>query len=355
MISDTAHRRLHNQRIAATAFETPAEVVGWLGAMQAQDYAGAKWAVGLRMKNATDAAVEAVFDAGLILRTHIMRPTWHFVTPQDIRWMLELTAPRVHAVNAYMYRKLECDDVLLGRSGEVLAKALEGGQRLTRPELGKALAQAGIIADGMRLGYIVHHAELEAIVCSGGRRGKQFTYALLDEQAPNASKLERDEALAELTRRYFTSHGPATVADFAWWSGLTVVDVKAGLAMCRGQLTEAEIDGRVYWMAEASIAQKAPSPTLYLLPPFDEYGIAYRDHTATMDDNFLEQARNNLYGGAIVSDGEGIGYWGRTFVKKQVVVEPRPFRPLTPAELEGVAAEAERFGAFLKMPAVLTA
>ncbi len=215
---DFGHRRLHNQLLIQHPFDQPNEVVAWLGAVQAQEYGHAKWALGMRLPGATDVDVERAIAEGSILRTHVMRPTWHFVTSADIRWMLELTGPRVHALNAYYYRQQGLDDALFARSNAVLAKALAGGNYLTRPELQAALAGAGIVADGgLRASYLMMRAELDMLICSGPRRGKQFTYALLDERAPAASSLPRDEALAELTRRYFTSHGPATLKDFAWW------------------------------------------------------------------------------------------------------------------------------------------
>jgi hypothetical protein len=220
--SDIARRRLLNERLVGPALTTPADVVSWLGAVQSQDYAGAKWAVAQRARGCSDRDVELACDRGDIVRTHVMRPTWHFVAPADARWMLELTAPRVHAANAYYYRKLELSPRTFERSNAALALALEGGKHLTRVELARALAGAGIRAEGVRLAYLLMRAELDALICNGSRRGKQFTYALFDERVPRAAPLARDEALAELTRRYFTSHGPATVQDFAWWSGLTV-------------------------------------------------------------------------------------------------------------------------------------
>ena len=222
---DIAQQRLIKQRLAADHFEKPAEVVDWLVAVQAQDYAGAKWALGLRLHDAHDADLDRAFNAGSILRTHVMRPTWHFVTPIDIRWLLTLTAPRVHAANAHRYRELELDDATLKRSRKVLTKTLQGGQHLTREELGEALENAGIAeAKGQRLAYMVMAAELDGLICSGPRRGKQFTYALLEERVQPGATLTHDEALATFTRRYFTGHGPATVQDFAKWSGLTIAD-----------------------------------------------------------------------------------------------------------------------------------
>jgi hypothetical protein len=343
--------RLHNQRLVGTSFTKPEAVVGWLGAVQAQEYMGAAWALGLRMQNATADDIEQAFTEGRILRTHVMRPTWHFVTPADIRWLLELTAPRVHALNAYMYRKLELDEALLKRSGEVMAKALSGGAYLTRAELGDALKQAGIAADGMRLGYIVHYAELERLVCSGPRRGKQFTYALLDERAPQAKSLPRDEALAELVKRFFTSHGPATPKDFSWWSGLSVADARAGLEMLKGQLTQEIVNGKEYsFSASMALDVNMPS-TAFLLPTYDEFLVGYSAFDQSRRGG-QEGGKNLVFDSIIVSGGEIIGSWKRVFNRGNVVVEFAPFRPFTPAETEAVEAAAQHFGRFLDMPVV---
>ncbi len=190
-----------------------------MGAMQAQDYPGAKWGIGLRGARLTDAAVEEAFGQGRILRTHLQRPTWHFVAPADIRWMLALTASRVHTANGPCYRRYGLDSTLLARSRQVLERTLAGDRHMTRAELATALRQDGIAAAGMRLAYLMMHAELEGVVCSGARRGKQMTYALLAERAPLATVMPRDQALSALAARYVASHGPATVRDFCWWAG----------------------------------------------------------------------------------------------------------------------------------------
>ncbi|TMF51214.1 MAG: winged helix DNA-binding domain-containing protein [Chloroflexi bacterium] len=267
---DIAHQRLHNQLIARHTFEKPSDVVQWLGAVQAQDFAGAKWALGLRIEGATDESIERAFADGTILRTHVMRPTWHFVSPADIRWMLALTAPRVNAANAYYYRRLELDEAIFTRSNAALVKALQGGKQLTRAELVSALRQAGIAADDLlRFAHIIMHAELDGIICSGARRGKQFTYALLEERAPQARTLERNEALAEFARRYFTSHGPATLQDFVWWSGLSAADARAGLAMVTSQLIHEDVDGQTYWFSTSSLPARDLTQTIFLLPNFE--------------------------------------------------------------------------------------
>ena len=199
---EIAYERLLRQRIEGKGLENPAQVVRWMGAIQAQDYAGGKWAVGLRCFRCTDDDLEEAFSKGEILRTHIMRPTWHFVAPEDIRWMQSLTAPRVNAINAFYYRRLELDRALFKRSNASLNKALRGGKQLTRAELRAVLEDAGIATRDLRLTFLMLRAELDAVICSGGRRGKQFTYALVDERAPQAKDLNRQEALAELTERY---------------------------------------------------------------------------------------------------------------------------------------------------------
>lgn len=348
---DIAHQRLHNQHIAGAQFEKPADAVAWLGAVQAQDFAGAKWALGLRMQGATDESIEQAFADGTILRTHVMRPTWHFVAPADIRWMLTLTAPRVNAFNAYYYRKLALDDAVFLRSNAVLAKALQGGKQLTRAELVSVLKQSGIATDNLGFLYLLGRAELDGVICSGARRGKQFTYALLEERAPQARTLERDEALAELTRRYFTSHGPATLQDFVWWSGLSTTDTRAGLETVKSQLMYEVIDGQTYWFSPSAPLAKDLSPTAYLLPNYDEYIVGYTDRSASFDDTRhakkLDARGNILFNHMMVINGQIAGTWKRTLKKNIVVIEANPLTPLSKAETRALATSANRYGAFL--------
>ena len=355
---DIAHQRLHNQLITRRTFEKPGDVVEWLGAVQAQDYAAAKWAVGLRLQGTTDDDIEQAFTRGAILRTHLMRPTWHFVSPADIRWMLALTAPRVNAVNAYYYRKLTLDDAVFMHSNAVLAKALQGGKQFTRPELASVLQQAGIATDDLqRFTHIMMRAELDGIVCSGARRGKQFTYALLDERAPQARTLDRDEALAEFARRYFTSHGPATLQDFVWWSGLTVADARASLELVTPQLMHEVVDGQTYWFSMSTPPAKDLSPTAYLLPNYDEYIVGYTDRSAVFDashTNKLDPRGNVLFNHTIVMDGRVVGTWKRTIKKDAVIITPSLLTPLNDAETRAFAAAANRYGAFLDISVNLT-
>jgi hypothetical protein len=356
MMSTIALQRLHQQRIAQHHLKTPVEIVAWLGAVQSQDYGMAKWAVGQRLQAVNEAALEQAFTDGAILRTHVLRPTWHFVTPADIRWMLQLTAPRVHQLNGYWYRKLEIDAAVASQTITAIIRALQGGKHMTSAELATVLQQAGIAGIEERLLYLILYAELEGIICSGARQGKQFTYALLDEHAPAAKLLQRDEALAELARRYFTSHGPATLQDYGWWSGLTVADVKASLALIQSELHQEVIDGQTYWMGEALPVTKSASPTVYLLPNYDEYLVGYTDRSAIFDAQHTEKldSRGNvLFNHTIVVDGLIAGTWKRTLKKQTVVIETTLFRPLTAAEQDAFAAAAKRYGEFLGLSAVL--
>src|SRR5438034_3950749 len=306
-----AHQRLHNQFITQQTFEKAGDVVEWLGAVQAQDYAAAKWALGLRMQACTDTIIEQAFTDGIILRTHILRPTWHFVSPTDIRWLLALTSPRVNAGNSSWYRRLELDDALFMHSNAVLAKALQGGKQLTRAELVSVLQRASIVANNLlRFTYIIMRAELDGIICSGARRDKQFTYALLDERAPQARTLDRDEALAELARRYFTSHGPATLQDFAWWSGLPLRDVRAGAELAALHIDRMRINGVEYFIGASTPVQTRDSHSLHLLPPFDEYTVAYRDRSAAVAAEHKELASSGgVFRPSIVVDGQVVGTW----------------------------------------------
>lgn len=348
---DIAQQRLHSQLLSQPTFDRPRDIVSWLGAVQAQDYAGAKWALGLRSQSMTDEKIEQAFNEGTILRTHVMRPTWHFVAPADIRWLLALTAPRVHAVNAYGYRQLELDNATCTRCNDVLVTALQGGKQLIRSELAFALQQAGIIInDALRMTYMMMRAELDGIICSGARRGKQFTYALLDERAPQAKTLGRDEALAELTLRYFTSHGPATLQDFVWWSGLTMADVRAGITMVASRLLHETVDNQTYWFSPSST--RTIEQTAYLLPNFDEYTVGYKDRSAVIDASHTQHfdTRGNVLNNVIVINGQVVGTWKHTIKKSSVTITPRFFTSLNADETRAFVAAADRYSAFLAMP-----
>jgi hypothetical protein len=355
ILFDIARQRLYNQHLLGAPFARPEEIVRWFGAVQAQEYPGATWGIAQRMDGLTQSAIDQAYADGAILRTHAMRPTWHFVDPADIRWLLTLTSPRVHAVNASFYRKLELDAAVLARSATVLTGTLQDGRHLTRSELATALEQAGIIRSGddrLRLTYLVMHAELEGLICSGAMRGKQHTYALLDERMPATRTLAREEALAELTRRYFTSHGPATIKDFAWWSGLSTSDVKVGLELNTSQLETARIDGHAYWFRPDVQPIPVASPIAHLLPAYDEYTIAYKDHTAILDPEYRELVVV-AFGIVLIIDGRIIGAWKRVIEKNRVLLTLEPFRALCAAEQRALDQAVQRYQTFLGKPITL--
>ena len=336
-------------------FGAPEEVVGWLGAVQAQDFGPAKWAVARRATRATDAQLDRAFDAGTILRTHVLRPTWHFVLPADIRWLLTATAPRVQARSAFRYRQLGLDDATLRRSEALLAGALRGGNQLTRKEAAAMLTAAGVAVDGQRLPYILMYAELNAVICSGPRCGKQHTYALLEERAPQARSLTRDEALRELTLRYFTSHGPAAAKDLATWASLTLSEVRTSLEAIGEQLRHEVIDGTSFWSAGASRTPARKSPAVHLLQGYDEYIMGYTEtkHVLARPGATWSPADRPVFNLVVLLDGRLSGFWKRTLKKDAVVVEVALLQPFDAAQLRALEAEAARYGAFLGLAATV--
>ncbi|HEY2957685.1 MAG TPA: winged helix DNA-binding domain-containing protein [Actinomycetota bacterium] len=348
--------RLHNLGLSPARFERPEQVVGWLGAVQSQDYGPAKWSLGARSLGVGDAAVERAFADGAILRTHVLRPTWHFVLPEDIRWLLRLTARRVHTLNSYQYRQLGLDGAVLERSADLLAGALRGGNRLTRGQLKEVLEGAGVATGGFRLAYFLINAELEGIVCSGGLRGRQHTYALLDERAPQARDLGHDEALAELTLRYFTSHGPATAKDFRWWSSLTAAEVDQGLEVVSPRLAQEVVDGVRYWFAPAAPPAAAPSPTVHLLQAYDEYLVGYSQSKYLLDASGTARALTRdrpVFNHVVVLDTQVAGHWKRTVRKDSVEIEAALYEPFDRAQARALQAAADRHGEFLGLTATV--
>lgn len=352
--------RLRQQAIADPRFTTPAAVVRWFGAMQAQDYRGALWAVGLRMRDATEALVEAAIAARSIVRTWPMRGTLHLVAAEDVRWMQGLLAPRVIARdNARIERDFGLDAATLRRCRRIVDKALADGMPMTRSALYAALDAGGIASAGQRGVHVTGRLAHEGVLCLGPRAGKQPTFVLLDAWVPATPQKTRDAALAELARRYFGSHGPASAQDFAWWSGLTVKDAQAGIALAHAHLARDTIDGATYWQSSDAL-QPVAANGVHLLPPFDEYLVGYKDRSAALDPAFGRQVIgiNGLVNASIVVDGGVVGTWKRDVGKDAVTITPTCLMPRLPASKRGVTAaikrEARRYGAFLGMQANVT-
>lgn len=359
-LAAVAARRLAAQRIARREHRDPAALVSWMGALQAQDPAAARWAVGIRLAGApvTEAAVQRALDEGSIIRTHVMRWTWQLVAPADLHWILPLVGPEMIRRAARRFRELDLDEATVRRSRAVLERALRDGGHRTRDELGAALEEAGIpIADG-RLSHLLGRAELEGVICSGAARGKLATFALLEARAPRSGTAwPRDRALAELARRYFRSRGPATLADFVWWSGLRPAEARVALDSVRAELAAETLEGRDAWRdPQQPAGTPAALADAHLVPPFDELLIAYKDRGAVLDPQHATymNAGGGMLPGAVVLGARVVGTWRRTLVRDQVAVQVRPFARMPARDRDRIERAAGRYARFLDRAATVT-
>lgn len=351
-IKDIARLRLINQRINGEKFETPAEVVKWMGAMQAQDYPGALWSVGLRTKDATMVDVEKAVSNKEIVRTWPMRGTLHFIPPDDIRWMLKLMTPRIITSAAARHRNLQLDDEIFARSRKILSKALEGGKILTRSEMCEVLERNGIATAGQRGIHIFWVLSQQGLLCYGPHSAKQPTFTLLDEWLPQTKELDREEALATLAKRYFISHGPATLQDFVWWTGLKISDAKIGMDLIKATLQKEIVEDKEYWMASNLPEINDISPTAYLLPGFDEYMLGYRDRSAALEaihSQKIVPGNNGMFLATIVIDGQIVGTWKKRVRKDTLDITLHPFYSLTSKQMNTIEFAVKRYGTYMRM------
>ena len=349
-LTEIAKSRLINQQIAGTKIKSAVEMLRHFCAVQGQEYEQTKWGLGLRLPHLKNTDIEEDFNRGNILRTHLLRPTWHFVTNQDIRWVLELTSQRVHKANAYMYRKLELDSKTLNLCGEILVNILQGEKELTRDEINEEFKKNKIIAHGHRLSYIMMYAELEKIVCSGARRGNKFTYALFDERVKTQQKPDREESLAELSKRYFSSRGAASINDFSTWSGLTVMDCKRGVEIIKDYLETIIVDEIIYYAAADADFNKDIPKNIHFLPIYDEYIMAYKNRSAIL--KYTESLEQNIlfkYDCMILFDGQITGTWKRTFKNHQIEFEYDLFNRLNCEQQELFNKAINKLGQFYEM------
>ena len=343
-----AEQRLYNQHISHQRFTKPAEIVKYMGAIQAQDYAGAKWAVGLRLQKSSDVVVEQAMAEGKIIRTHVLRPTWHFVAPDDLRWMLDLSATRIEALAAGRFRQLKLDGAVFKKSNDALAKALDGGRHLNRLDVAKLLEENGVETNELRFVHLLMQAELDKVICSGPREGKQFTYALFDDRVPAADPKPRDEALSDLAIRYFTSRGPATAHDFAWWSGLTLAETRSGIEIAGSQLTSRKIAGTIYWSGLSNAQPDVKSRVAYLLSAFDEYAVGYADRRAIVPPKYADLVRHVIFDPSIIVKGEVVGIWKRSISKYGVDVRLNLFGKVKIKEDAALRSALKRYEKFMK-------
>jgi hypothetical protein len=346
--------RLRNQRLSGPPLTSAVEGVRWLGAVQAQELPVAKWSLAQRARRVTNATVERDLAAGAILRTHVLRPTWHFVLPADIRWMVELTAPRINAKMAYYDRQLELNDKVYARCNRLIGKALADGRHRTRKELAALLQAGGIPVHPQRLGHIMMRAELDLVVCSGAPLGKHQTYALVEERAPRARSMPRDAALGELARRYFASHGPATLKDYMWWSSLSAADVRRSIEIARPRLRQEIVDGRSYWCTGSpGVGNRASAPLVLLLQGYDEYIVGYTESKDALNLAGVATMGRSPLLHAVVVDGQVVGHWRRA-PGDAATIEAHLARPLAARETRALESEVRRYGAFLGTKAVLS-
>jgi hypothetical protein len=335
-----AQARLRAQHLVGHRLPDSVAVVRHFGAVQAQEYAYALWGLDQRTPGVGAAALRALVDGGAIVRTHALRPTWHFLAAEDVGWIQALTAPRVHAFNAYYYRQHGLDPASAGKTNRLIVDALRGRHHLTRPELADVLAAGGFPATGNKLAYVVMWAELEGLIVNGPMRGKQHTYALVEERVPVPRELSGDDALAELTFRFFAAHGPATVKDFAWWSSLTVTQIKRGLDVVGSALESAEVDGLTVWFDPAAPTGGKTAPTAFLLQAYDEYVVAYSNTKFAFNPY---QVTGPVFMHPVMVDGRLSGFWRR----RGSVVEIDLQRTLTARQQKALDAELARHAVHL--------
>jgi hypothetical protein len=348
-LSNFSLLRIHNQEIENQRFISPQELVAHMGAMQAQDYLMAKWAVGLRLQQATDSTIVDAYNSGKIIRTHLMRPTWHFVSSNDVYWLLELTAPQIKKLSKSRNKQLELDENLFRKSNAILEKNLANCVSLTRENLTQLYLNANIRTDDNRLSHLLMQAELDGLICNGEIKGNKLTYALLEEKVPVKKLLSRDESLAELANRYFTSHAPATMRDFIWWSGLSVTDARKAMEMNKPSFISETFDDETYWFID-TLYENCCNLSVYLLPAFDELLIGYRNRTAIINENLNKKAisENGIFRPIIVVNGQVVGIWKRATQKTKVVIEVNLFSSVNVEIKTGIEQEVRKQALFME-------
>jgi hypothetical protein len=352
MVADLALARLFGQHIAGTKLRNRGDAVNWMGAVQAQDYPAALWGIGLRTRGATASSVEAAIADKKIVRTWPMRGTLHFVAPADVRWMLKYLTPRIVAPGALRFRQLHLNDESFSRAGKLIARTLVRERRLTRDAIYALLEDHRISCAGQRGIHILWRLAQEGLICFGPREGNQPTFVLLEEWVPATRLLPRDEALAKLAQRYFASHGPATIQDFAWWSGLTAGNARSGFEDVQSQFVSLTVDGRTYWMSEDGVSRTNIGPAAYLLPAFDEYLVGYKDRSAAIDRRYVRRTQPGggvLYP-TIVTDGKIVATWSRNVTRDRVSIHVFPFSRLAKTQHGVVVRGTKLFEKFMRRP-----
>lgn len=353
---DISTKRLNAQRISGAYFSTPQQVVQWLGAMQAQDYPGALWSVGLRTKDPSISAVEKAISDREIIRTWPMRGTLHFIAADDARWITRLCSPRVVRAAAGRERALDLNEQVFKQAALIVESQLAGGRCRLRSQLLESFEAAGIATKNQRGYHILWNLSQRGLICFGPHEGKQPTFVLLDEWIPKSRELAGDEALGELAQRYFTSHGPASIKDFAGWSGLTIQDSRRGVEVARSTLASTLLDGNELWFRQDSDSE--PTESGFLLPGFDEFILGYKDRSAVLDTHHTTRivpGGNGMFLPTIVINGKVVGTWKKITRKAETSVVLTSFHTLlSDHEIHLLDTARRRYEAFLDHPVIIT-
>ena len=349
ILDEISNIRLASQKITATEFKTASEIVSWMGAIQAQDFSMAKLAAGIRISDSTETDIEASFNKGEILRTHLMRPTWHFVSAEDIYRMIELTSPQIISSLKTRNKELELSESIFTKSNLIIEKSLSGGLCLSRDELAIEFNRAGIKTDANRLSHLMLRAELESIVCSGPLKTKKLTYCLLRDRVPLKKVLSRDEALVKLANRYFRSHCPATLQDFIWWSGLSKTEARHAIESVRQNFVTEIIESREYLFTDSSAAALHENDSVHLLPAYDEFLISYKDRGASLSltDNKKAVSVNGIFYPVVIVNGQVAGLWRRSIKSNKTSIEVQLFIKPDKPKRDLIQKKAIMIGKFL--------
>jgi hypothetical protein len=348
-IRDIPRYRLINQKILQPASWDAGEIVSWLGGVQAQDYPGALWAIGLRMENSTESIIENAIAQRSIIRTWPLRGTLHFVPSEDAHWMLNLLTPKIISGHSGRLKRMGITEKIIIKSKKLFIQKLQGGKFLTRNDMYLTLESAKISTASQRGIHILWRLALEGIICFGPRMGKQPTFVLIDEWIPKSRSLHRSEGLAELARRYFISHGPATLKDFSWWSGLSLTDAREGLEMVRFYLQNEKVGEDTYWFRQDMPNINTLKTSVHMLPGFDEFLVAYKNRTASYDPAYHRQliSVNGILNPSISINGFIEGTWKRSIEKDKVLIETRFFNHMNNSQNSAILAAAKRYAKFI--------
>jgi hypothetical protein len=319
-----------------------------MGAIQAQDYAMSKWAIGVRLREPILQKIDDSLQKGEIIRIHVLRPTWHLVSADDVHWMLKLTAPKIRSSMTARNKQLELTDTVISKTNRILESSLESGVSLTRTELAKEFGNAGIRTDENRLSHILFEAELEALICSGPENENKQTYSLLNHRVPVKKDLSRDESLAELARRYFTSRSPATIYDFAWWSNLSLTEIRKAVDLIGSDFHSETVGSQQFILPESFSWPEQSINLVRLLPSYDEFLISYRDRSSSLSivNNPKTVSTNGIFFPIVVVNGQVAGLWQRSAKKNKLSVDANLFKPVSKANNNQIEKQATRFGRF---------